>query len=422
MSWIRTKLEAFAGSVAGHEAGRVYLYSDFLELLDQASNSLPFGAKQVIEVSCNTTIESLASLLAIAQSRHIALPLPTELTKIERERMLKVAGESSIYEKLESSGLILFSSGTSNEPKGMLHNFEVLVNRYKDTSIRKDRCLQLLLIDHIGGLDTAFRCLFAGSTLVVPDERTPEAVGLAIESKKVNILPASPTFFNLLLLAKIPKKYDLSSVRILAYGAEPMSQKLLKSLSKTFPKARLQQKFGTSETGAIRIRSTKNESLFFSINDPETAWKIIEDELWLKTPSRIIGYLDSDQDQLKADGWYATGDLVEDDGQGNLRIVGRTSEVINVGGQKVNPCEIESILIELKGVESVRVYGIKNPITGDGIACEIVSSECKSISLWKREIRRHCRKELQLWKIPTNIIVVKKVEVNSRMKRKIKSL
>ena len=95
---------------------------------------------------------------------------------------------------------------------------------------------------------------------------------------------------------------------------------------------------------------------------------------------------------------------------------------INVGGQKVNPCEIESVLIELKGVESVRVYGIKNPITGDGIACEIVSSQFKSISSWKRDIRRHCRKELQLWKIPTNIIVVKKVEVNSRMKRKIKSL
>ena len=198
-----------------------------------------------------------------------------------------------------------------------------------------------------------------------------------------------------------------------------MPKKLLKSLAKTFPQARLQQKFGTSETGAIRIRSTKNESLFFNINDPETEWKIIEDELWLKTPSRIIGYLNSDLDKLKADGWYATGDLVEDDGQGNLRIVGRTSTVINVGGQKVNPSEIEAILIELKGVHSVRVYGIKNPITGSSIACEIVSSECKSVSSWKRDIRRHCRKELQLWKIPTSIIVVDKVEMNSRMKRKI---
>jgi len=421
MSWIRKKLEAFADRVAGHEAGRIYLYSDFLELLDQANNKLPFGEKQVIEVSCNTTIENLASLLAIAQSRHIALPLPSELTKIERERMRKVAGESSIYEKLESSGLILFSSGTSNKPKGMLHNFEVLINRYKDTSMRRDRCLQLLLIDHIGGLDTAFRCLFAGSTLVIPNQRTPEAVGLAIESKKVNIFPASPTFFNLLLLAKIPEKHDLSSVQILAYGAEPMPQKLLKSLAKIFPKAKLQQKFGTSETGAIHVRSAKNESLFFCIDDPETEWKIIEDELWLKTPSRIIGYLNSDQDQLKTDGWYATGDLVEDDGKGNIRIVGRTSAVINVGGQKVNPSEIEAIIIELKGVESVRVYGIENSITGYSIACEIVSSECKSINLWKRDIRRHCKKELQIWKIPTNIFIVKKVEVNSRMKRKIKS-
>ena len=174
MSWIRTKLEAFSGSVAGHEAGRVYLYSDFLELLDQASNSLPFGDRQIIEVSCNTTIESLASLLAIAQSRHIALPLPNELTKIERERMRKVAGESSIYEKLVSSGLILFSSGTSNKPKGMLHNFEVLVNRYKDTSIRKDRCLQLLLIDHIGGWTLLFAVYFLDPHSLFPMREPPK--------------------------------------------------------------------------------------------------------------------------------------------------------------------------------------------------------------------------------------------------------
>ena len=81
MSWIRTKLEAFADRVAGHEAGRVYLYSDFLELIDRASNSLPFGEKQVIEVACSTTLKGLASLLAIAESSHIALPIIQRLTR-----------------------------------------------------------------------------------------------------------------------------------------------------------------------------------------------------------------------------------------------------------------------------------------------------------------------------------------------------
>ena len=418
MSWVRKKLEAFSERVAAHEAGRTYSYSDFLELINQATVNLPSGEKQIIEVDCETTLEGLATLLAIVESRHIALPLPSELPANECRRMREVAAKSSIYEKLEGSGLILFSSGTSNRPKGMLHNFEVLMDRYKNTSLRNDRCLQLLLIDHIGGLDTAFRCLFAGSTLVIPDRRTPEAVGQAIESKKVNVLPASPTFFNLLLLSKIPEKHDLSSVQILAYGAESMPQKLLKRLAKTFPKARLQQKFGTSETGAIRIKSTKDDSLYFSINDPETEWKIIDNELWLKTPSRIIGYLNPEQGKLDADGWYATGDLVEDDKQGNLRIAGRTSAIINVGGQKVNPREIESVLIELEGVESVRVYSRENPITGSDIACEIVSSQCKSLSTWKRDMRRHCRKELSLWKIPSSLVVIDEIGINSRMKRK----
>ena len=75
-------------------------------------------------------------------------------------------------------------------------------------------------------------------------------------------------------------------------------------------------------------------------------------------------------------------------------------------------------MIELEGVESVRVYSKDNPITGSDIACEIVSNECKSLSTWKREMRRHCRKELSLWKIPSSLVVIDEIGINSRMKRK----
>jgi len=331
--------------------------------------------------------------------------------------MRQVAANSSLYTQLEGSGLILFSSGTSGEPKGMLHNFDTLIERYQNLRPRQDRCLQLLQLDHIGGLDTAFRCLFAGSTLVVPEARTPEAAAKAIALHRVNILPASPTFINLLLLSGAHKTRDLTSIEIIAYGAEVMPASLLQRTAEAFPKAQLQQKFGTSETGAIRIRSDGDNSLFFRITDTDTEWKIIDDELWLKIPSRIVGYLNAASASLEASGWYATGDLVESDSKGNLRIVGRKNTVINIGGQKVLPGEIEAALNELDGIEATRVFSKPDPITGASAACEIIVRAENAQDDWKRRIRRHCRGKLASWKIPTDVKVVDTIKPNRRMKQ-----
>lgn len=416
MSWFLEKLSEYSSRIACHEAGRMWTYAEFLELVEQAIVRLPSKGAAVITVDAPTTIEGLATLLSIAESGHIALPLPLELHEHERMKMAEVAASSDLYNQLEGSGLVLFSSGTSGEPKGMLHNFDALIDRYKNIRPRNDRCLLLLLIDHIGGLDTAFRCLFAGSTLVIPESRTPEAAGIAIEALKINVLPASPTFLNLMLLAQIPKKHDLSSVEIVAYGAEAMPQSVLTRLGQTFPNADLQQKFGTSETGAIRIQSEDKDSLFFRITDSDTEWKIVDDMLWLKTPSRIFGYLNAEQDNLEADGWYATGDIVEADGE-SMRIIGRASALINIGGQKVHPAEVEAVLGEIDGIESVYVYGKGDPITGNSVACEIVTSAEKETREWKRAIRNHCRGKLAAWKLPCSVTMVGELKVTHRMKR-----
>ncbi len=417
MDWIRNKLAAFGDRTACHEGGRAFGYADFLKLIDQAAGNLPTEPRQVIEVQTPTTFAGLATLLAIAERGHIALPLPAELPTAEQTKMRQVAASSPLYDQLESSGLVLFSSGTSGEPKGMLHNFDALLDRYQNLRPRHDRCLLLLLIDHIGGLDSAFRCLFAGGTLVVPEARTPEAAGAAIAAHQVNVLPASPTFLNLMLLNGVAAAHDLSSVEIIAYGAEAMPQSVLHRLAATFPKAQLQQKFGTSETGAVRIQSADNKSLFFRIEDSDTQWKIVDDILWLKTPSRILGYLNASDDNLEADGWYATGDLIESDDHDNLRIIGRASALINVGGQKVHPSEIEAVLNTVPGIAASKVFGKPDPITGHSVACEIVVSDEKELRAWKRTIRNHCRGKLAPWKIPSNVAVVESFCVNRRLKQ-----
>ena len=415
MNWLQKRFLSFDTRIACVEAGRAWSYAEFLTAIDAAKSAL--GAERVVLIEPASTVEGLAQLLAIADTSHIALPLPPTLPAAERERMRAVAAESPLYDQLgDSSGLVLFSSGTSGEPKGMLHRLPALLERFRSVSPRDDRTLQLLLIDHIGGLDAALRCLCAGSTLILPEARTPAAAGAAIQTHRVNILPASPTFLNLMLLEGVPSQYDCRSLEVIAYGAEPMPEPLLERLRANFPRARLQQKFGTSETGAVRIQSEADASLFFRIIDADTAWKIIDGELWLKTPSRILGYLNADDHPLEANGWYRTGDLVEESG-GALRIIGRRSEIINVGGQKVPPAEVETLLLQFDGIDACRVFGEADPITGQHVACEIVSRMDRDARAWKRAIRQHCRGTLAPWKLPSSVAVTSELKVTDRLKR-----
>ena len=415
MNWLEKRFLSFNKRIACIEAGRAWSYAEFSAAIDAAKSAL--GAERVVPIKTASTVEGLAQLLAIVESSHIALPLPPTLPPAERERMCAVAAESPLYDQLgDSSGLVLFSSGTSGAPKGMLHRLPALLERFQSVSPRDDRTLQLLLIDHIGGLDAALRCLCAGSTLILPEARTAAAAGEAIQAQRVNVLPASPTFLNLMLLEGVPSQYDCRSLDVIAYGAEPMPESLLKRLRINFPHARLQQKFGTSETGAIRVQSEGDASLFFRITDPDTQWKILDGELWLKTPSRVLGYLNADDHALEANGWYRTGDLVEEN-NGALRIIGRRSELINVGGQKVHPAEVEALLLDLEGIEGCRVFGEPDPLTGQHVACEIASRMDRDARAWKRAIRQHCRSTLAPWKLPSSVAVTSELKVTARLKR-----
>ena len=166
MTWIRQKLAACGDRIVCHEAGKAWTYAEFIELIDQTATQVPSKGGAVIEVQAPTTIEGLAMLLAIGETGNIALPLPPELPEAEQDKMRLIANSSQLYNQLEGSGLVLFSSGTSGEPKGMLHNLDALLSRYKNLCAREDRSLLLLLIDLLFlELDDLFRLVFFASLL-----------------------------------------------------------------------------------------------------------------------------------------------------------------------------------------------------------------------------------------------------------------
>lgn len=104
----------------------------------------------------------------------------------------------------------------------------------------------------------------------------------------------------------------------------------------------------------------------------------------------MMGYLNAEEDNLTDDGWYMTGDIVEVDSKGYLRILGRQKEVINVGGQKVLPTEVEEVLMQMPEVTDCIVYGEKNLITGQIVVADIVLNRRIDDMLLKRKIWRFC--------------------------------
>lgn len=315
------------------------------------------------------------------------------------------------------AGLILFSSGSTGRPKAMIHDADRLLAPFEKKRTRKHRILIFLLFDHIGGLNTLFNGLATGALIVAPYSRDPNVVAQAIETHKVNLLPASPTFLNLLLMSEAPQKHDLSSLRFITYGTEPMPESLLHRIKTALPDVSLIQTFGTSETGISQTISRASDSTLIKFDDPNSEYKIMDGELWIRSKNQVLGYLNHNMDRFTPDGWFRTGDLVEEADGGFIKIIGRREDIINVGGEKVTPSEVESSLLEIPEVMDCVVYGEENAITGQIVAAKIVAADDQDPKQFKRQIKKHCRAKLSPYKVPARITFCDKTTFNARFKK-----
>jgi acyl-CoA synthetase (AMP-forming)/AMP-acid ligase II len=237
----------------------------------------------------------------------------------------------------------------------------------------------------------------------------------AIETHKGEVLPTSPTFLNLLLLSGAAHECDLSSLKLVTYGTEPMPASTLKAMNQHFPHIRMLQTYGLSEVGILRSKSRDSDSLWVKVGGEDYQTKIVDGKLCIKSKSAMLGYLNAPS-PFDKDGYMNTGDQVEQDGEW-IRILGRESEVINVGGEKVYPAEVESVVLQLDGVEDVAVYSLKHPITGMTVAAEIKITTAESLSEFKVRLRKHCAALMPAFKVPTKISLIEHNTHNARFKR-----
>jgi acyl-coenzyme A synthetase/AMP-(fatty) acid ligase len=300
-------------------------------------------------------------------------------------------------------GLILFSSGSTGESKAAVHDFVPLLAKF---TVRRHalRTLSFLLFDHIGGINTLFHTFSNAGCIITVQERSPDAVCAAIARHRVQLLPTSPTFINLLLLSEAYRHHDLSSLELVTYGTEVMPESTLQRLHQLFPHIRLLQTYGLSEVGILRSRSESSDSLWVKVGGEGYATRVVDGMLEIKAQSAMLGYLNAPS-PFTADGWFRTGDAVEQKGE-YIRILGRTSEIINVGGEKVYPAEVESVLQLMDGVEDVMVSAETNPITGQIVKARVKLTGDENITQFRRRLWDFCADKLPRFKIPQKIVLV----------------
>jgi acyl-coenzyme A synthetase/AMP-(fatty) acid ligase len=397
--------KAYGSRILFQADGESVTYAGFVNQVQSITASIQPDPNNAVSMDIEWTAHCFANFLA-----HLSAGQSVSLGDMETPGALMEFPQGQPF-------LILPTGGTTGTPKHVVHSVETLLSPYRLESRDPIRILTLYAADHIAGLDAFFQALHKGSTLVTPRARDAASIGDCIEKFKIDVLPATPTFLQFLILGGIASANDLSSVKAIPHGAEPMPGALRERIRSAFPNARLIHRFGMTELGALPVREDPDHPEALFLDAPGYAWKLIDGEIHIKGLTPFLGTLEGgpiDPDNY----WHATGDLGELSESGSMRILGRREAMINVGGEKVFPERVESFLLEHSDVRDVCVMGAPSPLTGQTVVAEVVFSGDLTPMQLMRDMRKAAReKGISLAHVPTRITPVEVIQYTRIGKR-----
>jgi acyl-coenzyme A synthetase/AMP-(fatty) acid ligase len=272
-----------------------------------------------------------------------------------------------VIEKVKNTGdewkITLFTSGTTGLPKKVSHIFSNLT-RFVKTSDKHKKAIWGFAYHptHIAGLQVFFQAFLNSNPLIRLFQLSPEAICKEIDQQRITHLSATPTFYRMLL----GQKGCFESVARLTSGGEKYDEKTLSDLQKMFPNATITNVYASTEAGSIFASDEKD----FIVKPAMKPYiKIYHGTLYLH--KELLG--ETELLSLHGD-WYETGDMVEilQDEPLKFRFISRKNEMINVGGFKVNPLEVEETIRKIKGIKDAKVYSKKNAILGHVVCSDLI--------------------------------------------------
>jgi len=324
--------------------------------------------------------------------------------------------------KVESSNnteWIIPTSGTTSKPKLVSHTLESLTRTTKSNIDLGEEFIWGLSFDiyRFSGIQVFLQSIISGSTLVIKESLDDISDTLLFFSKyKCNSISGTPTFWRKILMSK---ESDLLNMKQITLGGEIVDQNILNALSKKYINSRIVHIYASTELGAGFTVVDKKAGFPISylvngINNLEM--KIVDDILWIKPKKKVQKYLSKKDIMFDEEGFINTGDRVNIK-EDRVFFLGRSSGAINVGGNKVQPEEVEIEILSTNFVSSVKVYGLKNPIMGFLVVADVVlKNNNLDIKTVKSKILEYCRKNLENYKVPAIIKVVDSIETNNNGK------
>lgn len=331
-----------------------------------------------------------------------------------REPEVKVAPEDPM--------MVLFSSGTTDLPKGIilshlnrvLYFFELGMEygiRYNDVNY----CTTPLY--HNAAIFFAFNNLYFGSKTVVERKFTPLDTFRNIEQHGVTNAFFVPTQLHRLIQSEDRARFDLSSLRVIVSGAAPLATPTKEAIFECFPGIELHELYGLTETGLItnlrpadqmrkvRCAGPAFLNMEFRVVDPDGRELPCGEvgEIITRGPTLFDGYYGNEDATRKVwrNGWMHTGDLGKVDEEGYLYIVDRLKDMILSGGVNIYPKDIEDVIYTLPAVKDVGVIGIPHEDWGESVHAIVVCRDGDTLEA--EDVLKVCREKLARYQVPKSV-------------------
>jgi acyl-CoA synthetase (AMP-forming)/AMP-acid ligase II len=349
------------------------------------------------------------------------------------EEMLTEIGDDDIT-------ILMYTSGTTGRPKGvpLRHNAfvtYVLDNVDPASPEIEERNLLTVPLYHVAGIQAMLAAIYGGRTLVLLRQFEVKEWMETIQREQATRAMLVPTMLKRVIDDPDYSKYNLSSLKVITYGAAPMPLEVIRKAIQVMPWARFINAFGQTETastittlgpedhiieGTEEERQKKLKRLTSSIGRPlpDVEVKIVDEEgntlsflevgeILARGPRVMTGYWKDEQKTeqvMTSDGWLRTGDMGWMDEEGYIYLSGRADDMIIRGGENISPEEVEEVLHSYPKIEEAAVIGVPSPDWGQEPRALVVLKKGEKAT--SEEIIEHCRSKLAGFKRPRTVVFI----------------
>lgn len=312
---------------------------------------------------------------------------------------------AKIKTNAENVRVSIYTSGTTGTPKKFVHSLSVLLRNIKIADKHKDDIWGFAYnITHFAGIQVFLQALMNQNTIINLFNKNLNNADMLLKKYDCNCISATPTFYRNFIFTH---KDENTKVEFVTFGGEKFENDLLMKAKNKFPFAKIRNIYASTEVGSLL--SGINDS--FKIPEQLKNLVKISAENHLMIHTSLLGNKNTDED------WYDTNDVVLLNADGSFKILSRDGDFINVGGYKVNPAEVESVILQVDGVLDVAVLSRENSVLGNILVANIRKDENYIEADLKKDILAVLKRELQDFKIPRMFNFVENIERNRTGKK-----